>query len=168
MTASSTTTNADTTTLTLPSDTEIVITRVFDAPPPLVFAAWTKPEHVRNWWGLRGTHLAVCEIDLRPGGAYRFVERDPDGNDFPFEGEFREIEPPSRLVYTQAYDVEPYAGHPAVMTITFEARAGGKTLMTNTSVYESREFRDGLIESGMEWGMRETLDRLEELLATIA
>jgi uncharacterized protein YndB with AHSA1/START domain len=167
MTASSTTTNSDTLTLTLPSDTEILITRVFDAPAALVFDAWTKPEHVRNWWGPRGTSLVVCEIDLRPGGAYRFVERAPDGNEYPFKGEFLEIDPPSRLMHTQAFDIEPFADHPAVITLTLEATPGGKTLMTSRSVYESQEYRDGHIASGMEPGMRETLDRLEEHLATI-
>lgn len=154
-------------TLAMPSPTEIVITRIFNAPPALVFAAWTSPEHVRRWWGPRGYDLAVCEIDLRPGGRYRYVQRDAQGNEFPFKGEFREIDPPRRLVYTQAFDVEPFGDHPAVITMTLAEQADGSTLMTSTSVYESQDLRDGHVASGMEWGMRETLERLDELLATL-
>jgi len=89
-------------TFTIPSDREIVSTRVFDVPRRLVFEAWTKPEHVKRWYGLRVLTMTVCEIDLRPGGAYRYVLRGPDGTDYAFSGVYREIVPPSRLVYTWA------------------------------------------------------------------
>ena len=154
------------TTLTTPSDREIVVTRTFDAPRDLVFAAWTTPEHVRRWYGRRDSTLVVCEIDLRPGGAWHYVLRAPDGNDSGFRGEYREVVPPERLVYTEAFDVEGLRDHPALVTITFEEH-GGRTTMTSVALYESVEFRDGHLRSGMEVGMVETLDRLAELLAAL-
>lgn len=92
-------------TLTMPSDPEIVLTRVFDPPRELVFETHSKPEHVAQWWGPRGTTLPVCEMDFRPGGAWRFVVRGPDGEDSPFKGVYREIVPPERLAQTFIYDV---------------------------------------------------------------
>ena len=89
--------------VTLPSDREILMTRVFDAPRELVFEAHTTPEHVRRWWGKHGTTLPVCEMDFRPGGAYRFVQREPGGAEHGFRGEYRDIVPPERLVYTFEY-----------------------------------------------------------------
>lgn len=150
------------TTLTTPSEREIVITRTFDAPRELVFGVWTTPEHVRRWYGT----LSVCEIDLRPGGAWRYVISPPDGSEHPFTGVYREIDPPERLVYTEAYDVEGLRDHPALVTVTFEER-DGRTTMTSVSLYESREYRDGHLSSGMESGMVEALNRLAELLVTL-
>jgi uncharacterized protein YndB with AHSA1/START domain len=167
-TAAMVTKNSATTTFTMPSDTEIVITRLFDAPPALVFKAWTTPEHVAKWWGPRESTLPICTIDLRPGGAYRWVERGADGNLYPFKGEYLEIDPPRRLVYTQAFDIEPFADHPSIITMTLVEQEGGRTLMTSRSVYESKMYRDGHVASGMEPGMRETMERLDEHLATMA
>jgi uncharacterized protein YndB with AHSA1/START domain len=111
-------------TLTVPSDREIVLARVFDAPRRLVWEAYTKPEHVPHWYGLRGSVMPVCEIDLRPGGAWRYVVRESDGAEYAFRGEFREVVPPERLVYT--WEVEdappehPVAGGAACLeTVTF-------------------------------------------------
>ncbi len=149
--------------LSLPSDREIMLTRAFDAPRRIVFEAWTKPEHVRHWWGLRRQRLSVCEIDLRPGGSWRYVLSDPDGSQFEFRGVYREIAPPERLVYTERF-VEPNIGSPeCVTTVTFEER-GEWTTMTSRAVYESKAARDGHLQSGMEEGSKECLDRLAERL----
>ena len=123
--------NSDTFKTTTPSDREIVLTRLFDAPRPLVFDAMTKPEHVRRWWGILDDEhsVPVCEIDLRPGGAWRFVGRGPQG-DFPaFYGTYREIAPPERLVYTEFF--EPYPGEGSLITTVF-TEEHGKTRMTVT------------------------------------
>jgi uncharacterized protein YndB with AHSA1/START domain len=153
------------TTMTLPSDREILITRVFDAPRQLVFEATTKPEHMKHWWGPRGYELVVCEIDLRPGGAYRFVQRTAEGQEFAFRGEYREVEPPTRVVNT--FEFEGMPGHIALVTVTLDEQ-DGKTLLTETMLFDTPEDRDGMIQSGMESGMRESLDQLAELLATLA
>ena len=94
-------------TLTTPSDTEILVTRVFNAPAPLVFEAWTKPEHVKNWYGLRSMKTTVCDIDLRVGGAWRWVQETEDGTEVAFSGVYKEIDPPSRLVYTEGFEAMP-------------------------------------------------------------
>jgi uncharacterized protein YndB with AHSA1/START domain len=153
------------TTLTMPSDRELVITRTFDAPRWLVFEAMTTPEHVRRWYGPRRLTMTVCEIDLRVGGRWRYVVRDPDGNEFGFSGVYREIVPPERLVTTESFEGMP--GHEYIATLTLDEH-DGRTTLTNTLLYQSVEDRTGHMQSGMEPGMRETLDRLAELLATLA
>jgi uncharacterized protein YndB with AHSA1/START domain len=154
-------------TLTLPSDQEIRLTRVFDAPRRLVWEACTKPEHVRRWWGLRSLTMTVCEMDFRPGGAWRFVLRSPDGQEFPFKGEYREIVPHERVVNTFVFDVEGIRDFPAVETVTFEEH-DGRTMLTATVLHQSKEARDGHLQSGMETGSAESYDRLAELLQTMA
>jgi uncharacterized protein YndB with AHSA1/START domain len=154
-------------TVTLPSDREIVMTRVFDAPSRLVFEAWTRPEHVPHWFGPRGHTLAICDIDLRPGGSYRFVSRDADGSEHPFKGVYREIAPPGRLVYTQIYDAEGWSNRESVITVTLEEHEG-RTTMTCHSQFESVQDRDAMLEAGMERGASEGFDRLDELLQTMA
>jgi uncharacterized protein YndB with AHSA1/START domain len=149
--------------LEIRSDTEIVITRDFDAPRELVFEVMTAPEHVRRWWGLRDHTMVTCEIDLRPGGAWHYVVRDPKGDEFGFFGTYREIVPPERIVATEAFDAPFIRDHPSVSTVTLTERDGWTTF-TNHVVYEAKEFRDGHINSGMEAGLRVTLDRLAELL----
>jgi len=148
-----------------PGKPTIVITRVFDAPARLVFDAYTKPEHLARWWGLHGSTLRVCEVDLRPGGAWRFVLRAPDGNDYGFGGEYREITPPERLVYTFRFDGAP--GAEAVETLTFVEK-DGKTTLTSTTLHTSIENRDGHVRSGMEEGMRQTMERLAKHLGTMS
>jgi uncharacterized protein YndB with AHSA1/START domain len=152
-------------TLTLPSDREIVLTRVFDAPRRLVFEASTKPEHVARWWGPKGSTLPVCEMDFRLGGAWRFVQRDPNGQEFGFRGVYREIVPPERVV--QTFEFEGMPGHVALETVTFEEQ-GGKTKLTSRLLFDSVEDRDGMLQSGMEKGAAETYDRLAEHLRTMA
>jgi uncharacterized protein YndB with AHSA1/START domain len=153
--------SSSTLTLTLPSDREIVMTRVFNAPRELVFEAHSKPEHIKRWWGPRGYTVPVCDMDFRTGGAWRFVTRGPDGKEDAFRGEFREIVPPEKITWT--FEWEGLPGHISVETLTFED-VGGKTKLTATSVFDSKEDRDGMIESGMEAGARETWDRLAELV----
>ncbi len=149
------------TTFTTPSDRETRMTRVFDAPRELVFQAHTDPNHVPHWWGPRHLTTTVETMDVRPGGAWRIVQRDPEGNEYAFRGEYREVVPPERLVYT--FEFEGMPGHIVVETVTFEER-DGKTTVTSTGLFESVEDRDGMLESGMESGATESWDRLAELL----
>lgn len=152
-------------TVSLPSDLEIVMTRVFDATPQQVFDAFTKPEHLRRWFGRRGDTLSVCEVDLRAGGSYRFVFQLREGGEMAMHGEYHEVTPPSRLVNTEIFDEYAEMGE-ALNTLVLEER-DGKTLMTSTARYPSKETRDAVVESGMESGAAETFDRLAELLATL-
>jgi uncharacterized protein YndB with AHSA1/START domain len=146
-------------------DREIVITRAFDAPRQLVWDAHTKPELVRRWLlGPPGWTMPVCEIDLRVGGKYRYVWRNQDGTEMGMGGVFREIAPPERLVATEKFDQSWYPGE-ALDTSVFTEK-GGKTTVTLTVLYESREARDGVLKSPMEEGMVAGYDRLEELLAS--
>lgn len=157
--------NSDTFKVTTPSDQEIRLTRLFDAPRRLVFEAMTKPEHVRQWWGRlgEGYSVPVCEIDLRPGGAWRFVNRHPKG-EAAFYGEYREITPPSRLVFTEIF--EEFPDSVSVVTAEF-ADEGGKTRLTATVRYPSPEVRDMVLASGMAKGAGISYDRLEDLVATL-
>jgi len=148
------------TTFTTPSDREIVITRVFDAPRELVFEALTNSEHVPQWYGPRGWTLPVCDIDLRPGGAWRFVLRSADGQEMGMGGVYQEITPPVRLVSTESYD--DYPGESLNTVILSEE--DGKTTLTTTVLYPSKEARDAVLESGMQDGAAETFDRLAEYL----
>ncbi len=154
-------------TVTLPSDLEVVLTRVFDAPRRLVFEACTRPEHVARWWGPHGSTLTVCEMDLRPGGAWRFVLRGPDGREHPFKGVYREIVPPERVVQTFIYDVEGIRDHEALETLTLDEQDGRTTLRV-TVLHQTKEARDGHLQSGMEAGAAQSYDRLAELLKAMA
>ncbi|MBS2961411.1 SRPBCC family protein [Actinocrinis puniceicyclus] len=136
--------------------------RFVKAPPDLVFTAFTDPRHLRNWWGPRRMELVVCEVDLRVGGGYRFVSRAPDGQEFGFHGEYREIDRPNRLVNTFVFEGAP--DHYAVDTAVFERVEGG-TLIRGESVHDSVEARDAHVAAGMEPGMIETMDRLDDLVA---
>jgi uncharacterized protein YndB with AHSA1/START domain len=147
--------------VTMPSDKEIRMTRVFDAPRDLVFEAHTSCEHMSNWWGPRKYEFASCELDFRPGGTWRIVHRGPDGEEYGFHGEFREIVPPERIVWTFEFEGAP--GHVSVETLTLEEQ-DGKTTVTANSVFDSVEARDGMLNSGMESGAVETYERLDEYL----
>jgi len=147
--------------VTTPSEREIVMTRTFDAPRELVFEAMSKVEHMREWWGPRGFTMPVCEMDFRVGGAYRFVQRGPDGDEYAFRGEFREIAPPERISWT--FEFEGMPGNVSVDTMEL-TEEDGKTTITSTSIFDSVEQRDGMLQSGMESGAAETYDRLAELL----
>jgi uncharacterized protein YndB with AHSA1/START domain len=150
--------------VTTPSDREIVLIRAFDAPRDRVFEAWTNPEHVRHWWGLRSSTMVLCEAEVRPGGSWRYVTREEDGPEVPFTGVYQEVTRPERLVYTEMYDVEPFnSGDPAVNTVTF-TEEDGRTLVTVTTVYPTKEVRDFVLGTGMETGAAESYDRLAERL----
>jgi uncharacterized protein YndB with AHSA1/START domain len=151
-------------TLTLPSDREIVMERVFAAPRELVFKAYTDPNLISRWWGPRRYTTTVDKMDVRVGGAWRFVQRDAGGNVYAFNGEYREIAPPERLSYT--FEFEGMPGHVLLETVTFEEREG-QTKVTVTSLFASVEDRDGMLHSGMEQGANESQDRLAELLETL-
>ena len=151
-------------TLTLPSDREIEVTRVFDAPRDLVWKAYTDPEAIPQWWGPRRHTTTVDKMDVRPGGVWRYVSRDADGNEYGFHGEYREVVPPERIVCT--FEFEGMPGHVSVETLTLVEHQG-KTTLTSTSVFGSVEDRDGMLQSGMEAGVRETWDRLAEYIETL-
>lgn len=148
------------------SERELIVTRTFNAPARIVFDAWTKPELLKRWWAPQslGVSLFECESDLRVGGAYRYAfGRDPKSPEV-FSGRYIEIVPPSRLVHTQVYERRREAGE-AVITAIFEESAG-TTRLTLRQLFPSKEALDGATASGMERGMRETFDQLDNLLAT--
>ena len=152
----------DGTTLELPSDREILITRSFDAPARIVFEAFTRPEHVRRWWAPRSRgEMLQCDIDFRVGGAWRFLMRARGGFEVGFSGVFLEIEAPHRVVQTENFD--PFPDSPSTVTVLLAERAGTTTL-TSRSLYPSKEIRDQVIASGMESGMRESMLQLTELV----
>ena len=149
-------------TVTTPSDREIVITREFDAPREVVFEAWTRAEHVAHWWDPNGAPLAICEIDLRPNGAFRFVNQGPDGIAHPFTGTYREIAPPGRLVFVTP--ASP-AGAETVGTLVFSEHKG-KTTLTITMACPSPAHRDAMLKMRVDVGTARTLDNLEDYLRT--
>ena len=147
-------------TITTPGDRQIVVTRLFDAPRALVFEAWTKSEHVAHWWDPSGVPLAVCEIDLRPGGAFRWVNRSPDGGEgHAFCGTYREISPPARLVFGSS--PQQFA------TLVFTDE-GSKTKLTMTIECASRQERDAMLQMRVDAGTAQTLENLAAYLPTIA
>jgi uncharacterized protein YndB with AHSA1/START domain len=150
--------------ITTPSDREIAMTRTFDAPRSMVFDAWTRPELIRRWLGaLEGWKFVVCDVDLKVGGKYRYVWRGPGGEEMGMGGVFREIVRPERLVCTEKFD-EPWYPGDAVDTAVFVEK-GGKTTVTQTVMYASKEARDGVLKSPMESGVAQSYDKLAELLA---
>jgi uncharacterized protein YndB with AHSA1/START domain len=155
----------ETATVELVSDREVLITRMFRAPRRVVFEALTKPEHVKRWYGVRVLTMERCEIDLRPGGTWRYVLRASDGTEHGFTGVYRQIVAPERIVSTEHYEAMP--GHEMLVTVTLHEETGW-TRLTSRIEYQSKADRDGHLQSGMEPGMRETFDRLAELLAELA
>jgi uncharacterized protein YndB with AHSA1/START domain len=153
--------------LTTQGDREIVMTRALDAPRRLVFDAFTKPELVKQWLlGPPGWSMPICEIDLRVGGVYRYVwRRDGDGSEMGMGGVYREIVAPERLVATEKFDQAWYPGEAVGTTVLVEQ--DGKTTITQTVLYQSREARDAVLKSGMERGVAASYDRLAELVASL-
>ncbi len=149
------------TSITTPSDTEIRIERTFDAPRQLVWEAYTDPELLPEWLGPRELTMTVDEFELRPGGSYRFTHRDSEGNEFVFFGELREVEEPNLIVRTFAWEGMP--GKFSVERAEFEELEGDRTRIVVTSSFDSKEDRDGMLESGMEHGVVESYTRLDEL-----
>jgi uncharacterized protein YndB with AHSA1/START domain len=151
--------------VTLPKEDQILITREFDAPRHLVYRAWTEPELVRRWWAGQRGKVTSTEIDLRVGGRWRYVMVTHDGAEVGFHGEFREIVPDERIISTEVYEGAP-EGEPAVNLITFTESGDGTTLAILTQL-ESREVRDMIIASGMETGMQEGMDLLEQVAQSL-
>jgi uncharacterized protein YndB with AHSA1/START domain len=152
-------------TVTTPKDREIHVERVFDAPRDRVFAVYTDPALIPEWWGPRDGTAIVDQMDVRPGGQWRFVIRGADGTETAFRGTYREVSPPERIV--QTFEWEGMPGHVSVETATFED-LGDRTKVTTTSLFHTTGERDGMLASGMERGMNETYARLDELLARLA
>jgi uncharacterized protein YndB with AHSA1/START domain len=148
-----------------PGKGTIVITRDFGAPRERVFKAYTDPSLIPQWWGPRRLTTAVDKMDVKPGGAWRFVQHDPSGGEYAFNGVYREVVFPERLVYT--FEFEGMPGHIMVETVTLEEQ-DGRTKVTDTAVFQTVEDRDGMLQSGMEEGVDESMDRLAELVETKA
>lgn len=159
------------TTLTRTSDTEIVIARTFDAPPRIVFEAFTSPELVRQWWAPRSrrVELVSCDADVRVGGRWRYVMRHAAHGTMAFSGEYREVSAPSRIVYTEMFEPEATPvdeGGAAIVTVSFDDRQG-RTQLTSHSRFPSKDVLDMVLATGMEGGMRESMAQLERLVATL-
>ncbi len=153
------------TTVTTPSDREIVLTRSFDAPRRLVFDAFTKPEHIPHWLlGPEGWSMTLCEIDLRPGGAWRFAWRNSDGSEMAMNGVYREVVPPERLVNTESWGGD-WAS--TTNTVTFSEEDDDTTTVTTIILYPSKEARDAALKSGMKEGVNLSYNRLADYLRTI-
>jgi uncharacterized protein YndB with AHSA1/START domain len=150
--------------VTLPTDTQILITREFDAPRHLVYRVWTTPELIRRWWSARRGEVTVAEVDLRVGGRWRYAMRANGGFEVAFHGEFREVVPNERLVRTEVYEAFPEA--PAVSTETF-TESDGRTTVTMLIEHALKEHRDAHVQSGMEDGLQDALDLLEEIVSAL-
>jgi uncharacterized protein YndB with AHSA1/START domain len=164
--------DAPETSLTLEGDRDIVIARTFNAPARVVFDAYTRPDLVARWWAPRshGVSIVSCEADVRAGGSYRYVLRVGPEHDMAFSGQYLEVTPPARLVFTQLFEPTASGAQPddqaITITVTFDER-DGETHFLSRTVCPTPELRDTIIASGMESGMRETMDQLEALLATL-
>jgi uncharacterized protein YndB with AHSA1/START domain len=150
--------------VTLPADDQILITREFDAPRHLVYKAWTTPELVKQWWGAKRGEVTSVEIDLRVGGTWRYVTRTYEGNEFGFHGEYREIVPDERIVATEVFEGFPDAAALNTLTLT---ETDGRTTLEVLVQHDSKEHRDGHINSGMEAGMQDAMDLLEEVAISL-
>jgi uncharacterized protein YndB with AHSA1/START domain len=148
----------------LPGKQEASITRIFNAPRDRVFEAYTDPKKMTRWWGPRRFTLVIDKMDVKPGGAWRILNRDAEGNEFAFHGVYHEVSKPSRLVYT--FEFEGMSGHVLLGIVTLED-VNGKTKLTEKPVFESVADRDGMLMSGMEEGAPETMDRLAELVEKV-
>jgi uncharacterized protein YndB with AHSA1/START domain len=149
------------------SDRELIVTRTFNAPAQVVFDAWTKPELLKRWWAPKslGVSLFSCEADVRVGGRYRYAFGHDPKQPVVFSGTYTEVTPPARLVWTQLFEQMPSGGE-AIVTATFDEH-DGKTELVLHQLFPSKEALDGAVASGMEKGMRDTFEQLEELVATL-
>lgn len=157
-------TSSRTAVVTMPADTQILITREFGAPRRLVYKAWTTPELIKRWWSGDRGEVTIAEVDLRPGGTWRYVMTANGGFEVAFHGEYREIVPGERIVSTEIYEGMPDAE--AVVTATF-TESGGRTTLTLLVQHATREYRDAHINSGMEDGMQESMDHLEQVAVSL-
>ena len=154
-------------TVTLPTDEQILITREFDAPRHLVYKAWTTPELVRRWWSGKRGQMTAVEIDLRVGGRWRYVMVGDDGQEVAFHGEYRELVPDQRVVHTEVFETPGASDDDAALTVVTFGEADGRTTLSMLVQVAGREQRDAIMSSGMEAGLQEQLDLLEELAAAI-
>ena len=154
-------------TVTLPSDEEILITREFDAPRHLVYRAWTTPELVMRWWAGKRGEMKIADIDLRVGGSWRYVMIANGGYEVAFHGEFREIVPNERIVTTEIYEAEPLPDAAAPLNIVSFTEVDGRTTLELLVQTNSKELRDTIIDSGMEAGLQEGLDLLEQVAISL-
>jgi uncharacterized protein YndB with AHSA1/START domain len=160
--------SSGTATVELPTDEQILITREFDAPRHLVFKAWTTPELVKRWWsGQRGA-VTSAEIDLRVGGSWRYVMTSSEGFEFAFHGEYQEIVPDERLVSTEIYEIPDQGDSPPTVNTATFTEADGRTRLEILVQCPSKELRDTIIDSGMEGGMQESMDALEQVAISLA
>ena len=150
-----------------PGKQEILITREFDAPQELVFKACTDPKLIPQWWGPRYLSTQVDKMDVRPGGQWRFINRDAEGKEYAFHGVYHEILAPERIIDTFEFEGLPETGHVTLETMKLEALPGGRTRLTTQSVFQSVADRDGMLQSGMEEGLNDSYERLTELLETM-
>ena len=155
---------SDLTVIAEPGQHDVVVTRSFDAPRDVVFKAMTSPEHLSKWWGLKESETIIDRAELRRGGSWRFVERMPDGQTYAFHGVIHDLVAPERFVQTFEYEGMP--GHVCLETHNLEER-DGRTLYTSVTVFQSVEDRDGMVESGMEEGLGQSMDSLDELVAAL-
>jgi len=160
-------TSSGTATVTLPTDEQILITREFDAPKHLVYKAWTTPELVTRWWHANRGEVTTCEIDLRVGGAWRYAMVADGGFEVAFHGEYREIVPNERIVSTEVYEGIPDAEEHAALDILTLTEANGRTTLTVLVEHPTKEGRDAHINSGMEDGMQEAMDLLEQVAISL-
>ena len=154
-----------TATVTLPTDDQILITREFDAPRELVWRAYTEPDLVRRWWHANRGEMTICDIDLRVGGSWRYVMATPEGFEVAFHGEYRELVPHERIVTTEVY--EPVPDAEAVDTVEF-SEVDGRTTITMVVQHQRKEFRDMHVESGMEDGLQDALNLLEQVAQSLS
>jgi uncharacterized protein YndB with AHSA1/START domain len=155
--------------VSLPADTQILIEREFDAPAHLVYRAWTEPDLVKRWWAGERGNVTSVDIDLRVGGTWRFVMEADGGFEVAFHGEYRELVPGERLVFTEAFEGIPDPdGNAALTSITFTETADGRTLASMLVEHRDQEGRDAHIGSGMEGGMQESMDALEQVAISLA
>jgi uncharacterized protein YndB with AHSA1/START domain len=161
-------TSSGTAVVTLPTDTQILITREFDAPKHLVYQAWTTPALIRRWWHAKRGEVTVADVDLRVGGTWRWVMVVTDGGfEVAFHGEYRELVPNERIVHTEVFEGAPGGGEEGVLvTLTFTEK-DGRTTVTSLTETENREVRDAIIDSGMEAGMQDAMDLLEEVAVSL-
>jgi len=157
-------TSSGTATVTLPTDEQILITREFDAPKHLVYKAWTTPDLVRRWWSAKRGTVTIAEIDLRVGGAWRYVMVTDDGFEVAFHGEYREIVPNERIVSTEVYEGMPEGEALNTLTLT---EVDGRTTLTILAQHASKELRDAVIDSGMEAGMQDAMELLEQVAVSL-
>ena len=153
--------------VTLPADTQILITREFAAPKPLVYRAYTTPALIKRWWAGKRGQVTSAEVDLRVGGRWRYVMRTPAGHEVAFHGDFREIVPNERIVTTEVYEGAPESADGDVVNVVTFAESAGGTTLTILADCPTKEIRDMIIESGMEGGMQEGMDLLEEVARSL-